>query len=102
LTLAGLTLAGSVVAGRTTVELTVAGSAGAELAPDDPLVLAFSRAVSLAFLQRRHPCYDVWAELHHGRSIRYVAQRMPGMPCRPYAVVTTDPAELDAALTQRS
>jgi hypothetical protein len=71
----------------------------AVLAAGDPLAQAFSQALWLARLQRRHPCYDVWLDQRYGRDARYVAQRRPGVSGRPYAVVTTDPAELDAALT---
>jgi hypothetical protein len=74
----------------------------AELAADDPLAKAFSRALWLATLQGRHRRYDVWADPYFGRDPRYAAQRLPGASCRPYAVVTADPAELDMALTQGS
>jgi hypothetical protein len=72
------------------------------LAAGDPLAQAFSQALWLARLQRRHRCYDVWLDQRYRRHARYVAQRKPGAPGRPYAVVSTDPAELDAALTQGS
>jgi hypothetical protein len=71
----------------------------AELAADDPLAQAFSRAMSLAALQQRHPCYHIWAEQRHGRTARYLAQRRPGASCHPYAVITADPAGLDQVLT---
>jgi hypothetical protein len=81
----------------------VADDVVAELAADDPLAKAFSRALWLATLQGRHRCcYDVWADSRYHRDPRYTAQRLPGASCRPYAVVTTDPAELDAVLTHGS
>jgi hypothetical protein len=44
----------------------------------------------------------VWLDQRYRQVSRFTAQRRPGATCRPYAVVTTDPAELDAALAQGS
>jgi hypothetical protein len=52
---------------------------------------------TLAALRQEFPGYRVWLEPAYGR-YRFVARRLhPGT--RPHTVITSDPAELRAALT---
>jgi hypothetical protein len=53
--------------------------------------------LTLAALRKEFPRYRIWLEQAHGH-YRFIARRQhPGT--RPHTVITSDPAELRAALT---